>query len=147
MDRWTYWLKTSLWISSHNSQKPHPDATQRSLPAGLNPCFSSSVHSVHPHGCRLHFNTAAIELAQSRLHQILSGGVEIQSHSSPWRCLLRLWCTAKKTFLTLILRWLENRGGHNHSAWHNQNDTGTQKLSYFLYLITSSFCILNTSTF
>lgn len=105
-------------------------------PSGSNPRFSSTVQTlIHLHFCCLHFNTAAIELAHNRLHQILSGGVEIQSHSSPWHCLLPLWCTAKKTFLTLILRWLQNRGGHNHSAWCNQNDSRTQKLCYFPFLV------------
>lgn len=42
--------------------------------------------------------------------------VDVQSHSSPWRCPVWLWCAARETFLTLILRWPENREHHNHPS-------------------------------
>lgn len=49
----------------------------------------------------LRFNTAAIGLAhKSRPRQIPPRGVDVHSQSSPWRCLPRLSCTARKPFFS-----------------------------------------------
>lgn len=64
------WIRTPLACIILQLQKPKKTKTSflhLEVSAGLNLCFSSTVRSlIHLHPCCLHFNTAAIELAQKQ---------------------------------------------------------------------------------
>ncbi len=126
--------KTTSWL--------HPDfPTCRSKPR-----FSLNSHTlIHLHVCCPHFNMSAIELAQSRLHQILSVGVEIQSHSSRWAASFHFDALPRRHFS----HWYSD-------GWRTERDTITQHgmtktilahkscatlLSYSASLILQRFCV------
>lgn len=91
----------------------HPAPTCRLRPLALLKPSSICISAAHISAQQL------LTWHKVRQHQIVSGGVDVQYQSSPWRRLLSLWCAARKTCFRLILRcW--------RTAWHNLNDTRTQ---------------------